>query len=92
MGTLGRRLVDGARSVRLFGETCPVRARIFTIGGLSAHADQPALLKWTDGFTRAPTNTWIVHGEPLGAQALAAALQLRGWPVAVPSAGHSVVL
>jgi len=92
MGTLGRRLVDGARSVRLFGETCPVRARIFTIGGLSAHADQQALLKWTDGFTRAPTNTWIVHGEPLGAQALAAALQLRGWSVSAPSAGDSVVL
>lgn len=62
-GTLGRRLVDGARSVRIFGEQVPVRADIFTIGGLSAHADQNGLLDWLRGFRQQPSRTFIVHGE-----------------------------
>ena len=88
-GTLGRRIVDGAKSVRLFGEACPVRAKVFTIGGLSAHADQSALLGWLSGFARQPRQTWIVHGEPLAAQALRSALHQRlGWTagVAAPAA------
>jgi metallo-beta-lactamase family protein len=83
-GTLGRRIVDGAKTVRLFGEACPVRARVFTIGGLSAHADQSALLGWLSGFRRPPGRTRIVHGEPLAAQALRSALHQRlGWSAAV---------
>jgi metallo-beta-lactamase family protein len=70
-GTLGRRLVDGARQVTLFRERIPVRARIHTIGGLSAHADQPALLNWLRGFHNPPRRTFVVHGEPLAASALA---------------------
>ncbi len=62
-GTLGRAIVDGAPSVRLFREDVPVRASVHTIGGLSAHADQAALLGWLGGFGAAPARTFVVHGE-----------------------------
>jgi metallo-beta-lactamase family protein len=62
-GTLGRRLVDGARNVRIFNDDIPVRARLHTIGGLSAHADRNGLLAWLRGFVHAPGNTFVVHGE-----------------------------
>ncbi len=62
-GTLGRRLVDGADRVRLFGDEVPVRARIHTVGGLSAHADQAAMLAWLGHFARPPQHTFLVHGE-----------------------------
>ena len=92
-GTLGRRIVDGAKSVRLFGEEYEVRARIFTIGGLSAHADQPAILSWLGQFRRAPAATWVVHGEPLAAHALRDAINARaGWNARVPTPGEVVSL
>jgi len=81
-GTLGRRIVDGAKTVRIFGEAVPVRARIHTIGGLSAHADQAALLGWLGKFRAPPQATWVVHGEPLAAQALRERIvQDLDWPV-----------
>lgn len=88
-GTLGRRLVDGARNVRIFGQPVPVRASIVTTGGLSAHADQAALLGWLRGFRRPPGQTFVVHGEPEAAGALATALRRDfGWPdVEVPAYG-----
>ena len=90
-GTLGRRLVDGARSVRLFGDTVPVRARIHTLGGLSAHADQGALLAWLRGFRRPPSRTFVVHGEESAALAFAGAVTAGlGWEVAVPAPGEAV--
>ena len=92
-GTLGRRIVDGAQSVRLFGEEYPVKARIFTIGGLSAHADQAALLGWLSHFRQPPARTWVVHGEPLSAHALRDAIQERlDWQAAVPEVGMKVDL
>lgn len=88
-GTLGRRLVDGVRRVRLFGEDIPVRASVHTVGGLSAHADQPALLEWARSFQQPPAQTFIVHGEPSAAEVLAGELRRQlGWPVTVPSAGE----
>jgi metallo-beta-lactamase family protein len=90
-GTLGRRLVDGARTVRLFGETIPVRARLHTLGGLSAHADQRALLAWLGGFRRPPSRAFVVHGEESAALAFAGAVGTTlGWDVSVPSRGESV--
>ena len=89
-GTLGRKLVDGAKSVRIFGDDIPVRAAIHTVGGLSAHADQAALLDWTAGFQRPPRQTFVVHGESLSASALAERLRARqGWQVSVPELGQS---
>ena len=73
-GTLGRALVDGARRIRLWGETVQVNAKIHTVGGFSAHADQPGLLAWYDNFSGRPPVV-LVHGEPGAADALAAALR-----------------
>lgn len=90
-GTLGRRLVDGDKQVRLLGDDVRVRASVHTLGGFSAHADQKALLNWASGFEPAPARTYVVHGEPPASQALAAELrQLKGWQrskVLVPEIG-----
>jgi metallo-beta-lactamase family protein len=92
-GTLGRRIVDGAKSVRLFRESYPVRAKVFTINGLSAHADQQALLGWLAHFRRPPRQTWVVHGEPLAAHALRDEIEKRfRWQARVPAQGDSAVL
>jgi len=92
IGTLGRRIVDGAKSVRMFGEVHPVRAKVFTINGLSAHADQAALLGWLDGFRKPPGQTWVVHGEALPAHALCDRIRARGWNAGVAKAGATVEL
>lgn len=60
-GTLARRIIDGASAVTLFGETIPVRAKIYTINGFSAHADQRELLAWHNKIK--PKRTFLVHGE-----------------------------
>jgi metallo-beta-lactamase family protein len=92
-GTLGRRIVDGAKSVRLFREVYPVRAKIFTINGLSAHADRDALLGWLGNFRRPPRQTWVVHGEPLAAHSLKDEIVKRlHWTAGVPNGGDCVTL
>lgn len=89
-GTLGRKLVDGVKTVKLFGETIAVQASIHTLGGLSAHAGQDSLLAWLRGFSRRPRATFVVHGEPEAAHALTArmARELR-WPAVVADAGRA---
>ncbi len=69
-GTLGRRIIDGAKQVQLFGEQIPVRARIYTINGFSAHADQNELLAWQDKIGGKRTIV-LVHGERPAMQAFA---------------------
>jgi metallo-beta-lactamase family protein len=76
-GTLGRALVDGARTVRLFREEIAVRASMHTIGGLSAHGDQAALLGWLGAFQRKPRRTFIVHGERSVAEGFAELVSAR---------------
>ncbi len=61
-GTLARRIVDGAKSVKIFGEEIPVQAAVYTIGGFSAHADQKVLLDWHQQ-TGNPKTTFLVHGD-----------------------------
>ena len=91
-GTLGRQLVDGATRVRLFREEVAVRASRHTIGGLSAHADQAALLGWLGAFRRAPECCYVVHGEQSVATGFAALVRERlQWPaVTVPQRGDVV--
>lgn len=92
-GTLGRRLVDGDKHVRIFGEEVPVRASIHTIGGLSAHADQQALLAWLGGFEAPPARTFVVHGEGATARGFADLVADRfGWNVEAPAHGTQVDL
>ena len=92
-GTLGRKLVDGAKRVSIFGEEIAVRASIHTLGGFSAHADQPALLAWAAAFARPPRQTFVVHGEESAALALAERLRSgRGWNVSVPARGQAIGL
>ncbi|MBV2185822.1 MAG: MBL fold metallo-hydrolase [Rhizobium sp.] len=87
-GTLGRRLVDGARKVRIFGEDIAVRASVHTLNGFSAHADQPALLGWAKGFQKPPAQVYITHGEASAAEALAERLRADlGWNATVPAVG-----
>jgi len=62
MGTLARRIIDGAERVRIFREDLPVRAKIHTIGGFSAHADRDELLAWYRS-SGGPEFTYLVHGE-----------------------------
>ncbi|MGI6777758.1 MAG: MBL fold metallo-hydrolase RNA specificity domain-containing protein [Acetivibrionales bacterium] len=62
-GTLGRRLVDGAKKVRIFGEEISVKARIEVIEGYSGHADRNGLLNWIKRIEKKPVEIFIVHGE-----------------------------
>lgn len=93
-GTLGRRIVDGAKTVRIFGIPVAVRADIYTIGGLSAHADQEALLGWLSHFKRAPQRTFVAHGEQATAEIFAAAIHDKlGWSgVDIPARHSSFIL
>jgi metallo-beta-lactamase family protein len=90
-GSLGRRLVDKAAKVRLFGEEVPVRASVHTIGGLSAHADQAGLLDWLRGFQSEPKSVFVVHGEPEASAVLAQAIrdELEWNNVVVPERLHT---
>lgn len=76
-GTLGRRLVDGAPKVRIFREDVLVRAKVHTLGGLSAHAGQNGLLKWLGGAVEAKPRVVLVHGEDRQRAALAAVLDTK---------------
>lgn len=73
-GTIGRALVDGARHIRLWGETIRVNARVHTIGGLSAHADQDGLTHWYSHLRNRPPLV-LVHGEAKAMDTLASRLR-----------------
>ncbi|MCC6714078.1 MAG: MBL fold metallo-hydrolase [Gammaproteobacteria bacterium] len=75
-GTLGRRIVDGAESVRLFGQEIAVKAQIHTLGGFSAHAGQAQLLGWARHFKGKP-RFHLVHGEERALSALQSAMRRR---------------
>ncbi len=75
-GSLGRRLVNGEDSVRIHGQTVPVRAQILTVGELSAHGDQDDLARWYEAIGNRPP-VYLVHGEPDAQEAFAGYLQRR---------------
>lgn len=93
VGTLGRKLVEGAESVKLFGENVEVNARIATLTGISGHADMNGLLKWLEGFTKKPERVFVVHGEDTVADSFAETItENLGIPAFAPYSGGCVDL
>jgi metallo-beta-lactamase family protein len=81
-GTRGRLLVDGAKEIKLLGRIYPVAARVERIDSMSAHADYSESMRWLSGFTRPPSMTYLVHGDPAALAALAARITAeKQWPV-----------
>jgi len=90
-GTLGRRIIDGAETIRIYREEFRVRAQTHTVGGMSAHGDQADLLRWYQGMEgKPPVN--LVHGDPEAAQAFSQVLRDTGVDVAVADAGERIRL
>ncbi len=84
-GTRGRAILDRKPFVKIHGMEIPVRAQIESISGFSAHADYQETLAWLMGFNRPPMQTFIVHGEPEAAAALADKIITKlGWTVVIP--------
>ena len=92
-GTLGRKIVDGAKTVKLFGEEIAVNARIEYIEGYSGHADQEWLLNFVYSFIRKPKTIFLVHGEPEGQIILKQKIQgTTEIPVIIPEYGEQYEL
>jgi len=90
-GTLGRKIVDGARRVAIHGEDIAVAADVYTIGGLSAHADRDDLLNWAANFRNPPRKVFVAHGEESVSVAFAQTLGDRfGWKAEVPYPGRPI--
>jgi len=73
--TLGRKIVEGEKVVKIFGEEFEVRAKIEVLTGFSGHADRDGLLEWAGAMQKKPQYTFVVHGEEESAMALAGSLQ-----------------
>lgn len=83
-GTLGRRLLEGAKSVKLFGEEIHVNARVVNFKGLSSHADHDHLLEWIGQVAPKPQQVFVVHGEGAVSEQFAIELTERGLPAHAP--------
>lgn len=91
--TLGRHIVEGAKEVRILGQSYPVKARIAQIHGFSAHADRDELFSWISGLKKAPRRVFVTHGEARVAQSFGQFLHEKtGWEIAVPEYGTEVLL
>ena len=88
-GTLGRRIVDGAKTIKIFGEEIAVNARIEYIEGYSGHADQEWLMNFIYSFITKPKHIFLVHGEPDGQEILREKIVKQlGIPVTIPEFGE----
>lgn len=89
-GTLGRRILDGEKEVRIHGRTRRVYAKIRSIDGLSAHADRTGLIDWLSHLKSPPRQLFLTHGEEGASLALARTIKDRlGWEATVPEYGTS---
>jgi metallo-beta-lactamase family protein len=87
-GTLGRRLVEGEKNLRIAGEDVTVNAAMHTLGGFSAHADRGDLLAWASRFGKG-TSFFVTHGEPKSAEALAGGIREMGYEAVTPAIGST---
>jgi metallo-beta-lactamase family protein len=92
-GTLGRKIVDGAREVRVLGRMLEVKAKIRRIEGFSAHADRNELLAWVTAVKNTPREIFVVHGETGSSRSLRDLIaEKTGWKVSVPEYQQEVIL
>jgi metallo-beta-lactamase family protein len=92
-GTLGRALVDGAKSVRIHKGEVPVLAQVTSLKGMSGHGDAGEMVRWLSEIKKAPRQVFLTHGEADAALALAARIkEERGFSTYVPSLGEEVEL
>lgn len=92
-GTLGRMLVDGKETVKIYGEEIAVKARVHTLNGFSAHAGQSELMKWLGHLTSSKPQVVLTHGEARGREPLAALIQQRyGLKPVLPFQGDVIKL
>jgi metallo-beta-lactamase family protein len=93
VGTRGRALQEGAKTLRIHGQDVPIKAKHATIEGLSAHADYEELLRWIGSCDIPPRQVFVVHGEPESAAAMAKRIEDRfGTETTVPELGDRVAL
>ena len=84
-GTPGRNIIDGAKKIRIANEDIAVKAKIWTIGGFSAHAGQSQLMDWLGNFTNKKMPVFLVHGEASAQDVLSALIQQKlGFDVTIP--------
>jgi metallo-beta-lactamase family protein len=93
VGTRGRALQEGARTIRIHGEDVKVEAHIEDLCGFSGHADASEILRWLSLLKRAPKTIFLVHGEPAASLALAERIRKeKGWDVRIPNLGERIDL
>ncbi|MFA7574275.1 MAG: MBL fold metallo-hydrolase [Arcobacteraceae bacterium] len=92
-GTLGRRIKDGAKKVKIFGEDVKVNAQIHVLEGFSGHADKDELIEWLKNFKKKPQKVFLVHGEKDSLNALQDAIQDElGLDVTAPELGDHFLI
>jgi metallo-beta-lactamase family protein len=92
-GTLGRRVADGEKEVKVLGQWVPVRCQSVKIGGFSAHADWQEVIRWLQDLPAPPRRVFVTHGEVGSATAMATHIRERfSWPVEVPEHGQQFEL
>ncbi|MGD9158262.1 MAG: MBL fold metallo-hydrolase [Desulfobacteraceae bacterium] len=93
VGTTGRKIVEGARSVKIFRENVDVKAKVYTIGGFSAHADQKDLLDWVSNFKESSPRVFVIHGEATSSQKFAEKIKNSlGFDAHVPGYRERLIL
>jgi metallo-beta-lactamase family protein len=93
--TLGRRIVEGRPTLKVFGEEVPLHAEVAVLNGYSAHADRTELQQWLDAVRATSPRlkeAFLVHGEPPAQEALAERLRLSGYVVRIPAPGERASL